>query len=103
MFELGLKFLVPATTSVLYHYFDLPWFSKLVLAKMLTKQQPVTVDNLTDTFEVRRRVGLRDLDIFLHMNNARYLWHMDDARYKFFFTSGKIFNNFSFIRYFNEN
>ncbi|CAD5117744.1 DgyrCDS6488 [Dimorphilus gyrociliatus] len=33
-----------------------------------------------DSTVLKRRVGLRDLDIYLHMNNARYLWNLDFVR-----------------------
>ncbi|CAD5117743.1 DgyrCDS6487 [Dimorphilus gyrociliatus] len=43
---------------------------------------------IEETLVVKRRVGLRDLDSYFHMNNARYLWYLDASRAIFFITSG---------------
>lgn len=92
MFELGLKLFVPATTTLFYHLIDLHWFSRFFYLKLFTNINKNNLRTINDSFTDYKRVGLRDLDIFFHMNNARYLWHMDLSRNKFLIASG-LFDN----------
>jgi len=44
--------------------------------------------DLEDECVIESRAGLRDIDVFLEFNNARYLTHMELARWEFAYRTG---------------
>lgn len=81
MLGASLKFLLPATGCFVYHFFDVHYAIRVVqLINKFKLREGKPYLTLQEPSILKRRVGLRDLDIYFHKNNARYLWNLDFSR-----------------------
>eukprot|EP00095_Tigriopus_kingsejongensis_P007996 maker-scaffold269_size230758-snap-gene-1.30 protein:Tk07996 transcript:maker-scaffold269_size230758-snap-gene-1.30-mRNA-1 annotation:"AGAP003487-PA" len=80
-------------SCVLFASFDVFYFVRVACFRIRSVfETPITP---ADESQISSYCGPNDVDIFFHMNNARYMREMDFGRYDFFFRSGlaKYLNN----------
>ena len=71
------------------HYFDVDLvFHFLWICRPSARPKHASQDKFFATHVHRARVGLRDLDLMVHMNNSRYLREADFARHGLLVESG---------------